>query len=161
MDALAAGQTAKIDYETTLEIITKIEATGDGEELPGEVRRFEGHTRPILSVAYSPTGKLIASGGGDKTVRIWNVEDESEGSSHIVLSHPVDKPAGVVQVAFSPDAKLLVSSGADGSIRVWDATASPPKLKQSLKSHAGMVKAMAFSPDGQQMKARPMLTWRW
>ena len=69
----------------------------------------------VTSVAFSPNGKLLASGGLDGTVRVWNP----------ATGQPVGAPIqagaqnGVVTVAFSPDGKLLASAGGDGTVTLW------------------------------------------
>src|SRR5262249_8730416 len=40
----------------------------------GELRVLAGHTRPIVSVALAPDGKLALTGGNDQTLRLWDVE---------------------------------------------------------------------------------------
>ena len=68
----------------------------------------------VTSVAFSPDGKLLASGGLDGTVRVWNAATRQPVGAPLHAS-----AQGVTWVAFSPDGKLLASGGANGTVRLW------------------------------------------
>ena len=74
----------------------------------------------VHAVAFSPDGKLLATGEGDGTVRAWNP------ATHRPVGAPLQTgngPAGSVNVlAFSPGGTLLVSGGDDGTVRLWQAS---------------------------------------
>ncbi len=78
------------------------------------LRFLGGHSDDILSVAFSPDGRIIASGSNDNTIKLWRASDGKllrilEGHSRIVSS-----------VVFSPDGRTLVSGSFDGTQRVWN-----------------------------------------
>src|SRR5207249_6323040 len=70
-------------------------------------RTFYGHSFPVTSVAFSPDGKRLVSGSGDKTVRIW---DAATGQTLLILGQHA-KP--VYAVAFSPNGQRVASAGGE------------------------------------------------
>ncbi|THH13419.1 hypothetical protein EW146_g6789, partial [Bondarzewia mesenterica] len=100
------------------------------------------HTSWVNSVAFSPDGKHIVSGSGDKTIRVWDAETGA------AVSAPFEgHTLGVTSVAFSPDGKRIVSGSGDTTIRVWDAETGAA-VSVPFKGHASWVTSVAFSPDG-------------
>lgn len=105
-----------------------------------EVRAsVQAHPNDIQSVAFSPKGSRILTGGGDNTVRVWDPTTLDEIGNPLVGHH-----GQVSSVTFSPDGTRFVSGGFDGSVRVWDATTAVPILAKQGRE----IRAVAFSPDG-------------
>src|SRR5262249_39663519 len=73
---------------------------------------LKGNCRYILAVAFSPNGKLVASGSGDRTVRL---RDPATGQGRGTLKGHSD---WVWSVTFSPDGKLVASGSGDRTVRL-------------------------------------------
>jgi WD40 repeat protein len=103
------------------------------------------HWGAVNAVAYSPDGKLVASGGNDHVVRLWNAQTRRQVG---VLRGHQDT---IFAVAFSPVGNTLASASADKTVRLWDITANTPKLRQVLQGHEDEVFSVAFAVDGKML----------
>ena len=104
------------------------------------LKLLTGHTDSVLTVAFSPSGNTLASGGADGTVRGWNVR--SGTLFETITAHG----RSVRSVRFSPDGSTLASAGADKLIRLWDVWNG--ELRRTFVGHLESVDTVAFSPDG-------------
>jgi WD40 repeat protein len=98
---------------------------------------------PGTSVAFSPDGQTVATGGADGNVRLWDAATQQE------IGPPMSsdlKP--VAAVTFSPDGTLVAAGSADGNVQLWD-TATQQEAGSALVAGAAEVDALAFSPDGK------------
>jgi RNA polymerase sigma factor (sigma-70 family) len=78
----------------------------------GKGQTLKGHTQPIVALAFSPDGDTLASGGWDKTVRLWNTKT---GKLIDILTCPDE----VWAVSFSPDGKTLAVGGQGHQLQLW------------------------------------------
>ncbi|MBY0523653.1 MAG: hypothetical protein K2R98_09640, partial [Gemmataceae bacterium] len=104
---------------------------------------FQGHAGSVGCVAFSKDGKLLATGGSDKTIRLWDV---ASGESIRVLYGHLDEVTGV---AFHPDGQQLASVSRDQTVRFWHL--DTVEVSRVLTGHQGHVWSAAFSPDGQRV----------
>lgn len=106
------------------------------------VATLRGHERDVDSVAFSPDGERIVSGGRDRTVKIWDAR-----SGEQIFS--LDGHQGFVRsVEFSHDGKTIVSGSYDDTVRLWD-----PKTGNEIQKLSSLsdVLDVTFSPDDQQV----------
>jgi WD40 repeat protein len=94
----------------------------------------------VLSVAWSPDGKILASGSDDQTVKL------PDGAVGKPLASLQGYTGDVYSVAWSPDGKTLATGSDDQTVKLWEAATG--KLLSSLQGHTGAVYSVAWSPDG-------------
>ena len=149
--------------------------------LKGEVQHspFEGHAGNVLSVAYSPDGKQIASSSSDGRVGVWDVSTGSRRTFKTInfridcvafspdgtqiatdigvfnlstgsfTRHAFGNKETVFSFSFSADGRLLASGSYYTSCKIWDA--SIPQSIVRLIGHMGEISDVAFFPDGKQI----------
>lgn len=100
---------------------------------------LEGHSEAVLNVAFSPSGRMLASGSGDTTVRMWDLNTECPDAT--LEGHT----GWVLYVAFSPDGKILASAGMDKNVFLWDVQSGKQK-GQPLKGHKNFITSLAWEP---------------
>jgi len=121
----------------------------------------------VVSMALSPDGKRIVSGGWDKTIKVWDVASSGElltinpsANNKHIQALDVGDVNGLRQtlssvapsLAFSPDGRQIASGHFSGEINIWDTATG--KLLMTLKGHKIPVFSIAFSPDGKRMASR-------
>ncbi|HEY5312834.1 MAG TPA: hypothetical protein VIK18_09955, partial [Pirellulales bacterium] len=104
------------------------------------------HRGSLISMAVSPDGKQVATGGLDGVIRIW------EAISGKLVRMLEGHDSYVYSLSWSPDGDTLASAGSwDATIRLWDAhTGMPLRKFKTPKGYAGRV---AWSPDGTRLLA--------
>jgi WD40 repeat protein len=107
---------------------------------------LHGHTHTVTSVAFSPDGKILASGSWDDTIRLWDVATRQSLGAPLT-GHTTND---VTSVAFSPDGTILASGSQDKTIILWD-VATRQSLGAPLTGHTQYLRSVAFSPDGKTL----------
>ncbi|MDF2440632.1 MAG: hypothetical protein JWN98_1616, partial [Abditibacteriota bacterium] len=101
------------------------------------------HAGGVRTLAWSPDGKTLASGGADKAVKLWSLPAGT-------LKTTLPFHSGEVRsIAWSPDGSTLASGSADHVVRLWNA--QNDTLRKALAPHTGEVRAVVFSPDGSTL----------
>jgi WD40 repeat protein len=109
------------------------------------LKTLPAHKGAVHCLAISADGKTVASGAGDRRVKLWRL-DESKAELDEIRS--LSGHTGAVRcVAFSPNGAWLASGGDDRGVWLWD-RATGKKIQDSRRDHLGPVTALAIYSDG-------------
>lgn len=131
--------------ETIRDILGNLEQLSGKGELRPQLSLQTGHSSWVTTIAYSPDGRLLASGSQDSRVRIWDLES---GLTRFVLP---GHPNGVVALAFSPDNRILATGGNDGVVHLWDVGTG--KVRRTLTGLGGVARGIFVTRDGTLVTA--------
>jgi WD40 repeat protein len=99
----------------------------------------------VNAISISPDGKLLASGGNDKAITLWDLTKDKVVVSDTLKTPDLKKPISGRGLAFSPDGRYLASGSHDNTAIIWQIETKKPW--QFLKGHTDGVKNLSFSTD--------------
>ncbi len=109
--------------------------------------RDDPHSSWVRALAFSPDGKTLAVAVNYAPPRLvfWDVP--TKRARHIV------ERTSVTSLAFSPDGTTLATGAIDAPLKLWDATTGRERFTLPHQRHLGVLKGLAFSPDGKLLAA--------
>jgi ribosome assembly protein 4 len=108
---------------------------------------MEGHTGPVLCAAFSRDSQMLATGSGDSTVRLWDIQTGMP-SNILTGAHK----SWILAVAWSSDNKYLLSACKDGTVQVWSQFDLDGRSSSiSLKGHLKPVTCAVWEPYGHRV----------
>uniref|UniRef100_A0A023FUZ6 Putative beta-transducin family wd-40 repeat protein n=1 Tax=Amblyomma parvum TaxID=251391 RepID=A0A023FUZ6_AMBPA len=129
-----------------------MEVDGNVEIPSSRATILRGHESEVFICAWNPTSDLLASGSGDSTARIWNMNDNSPSPNQLVLRHCIQKggtevPSNkdVTSLDWNSDGTLLATGSYDGFARIWT---TDGHLASTLGQHKGPIFALKWNRKG-------------
>jgi len=99
------------------------------------------HFPEVNAIAFNPDGSKIASGGTDKTIKLWDVKSSTEQAGYEGHTAGI----GFKSLDWSPDGKLIAAGSRNDAIRIWEADTGTEYAV--LHGHSDEITGISFSPD--------------
>jgi polar amino acid transport system permease protein len=102
-----------------------------------------GHDKDVTVLAFSPDGTILASGGADKIIVIWELESgevKGIGDGHF---------GAITTLVFDQQGRTLLSGSSDNKAKTWRVPGG--KVSGTYVGHLGIVKGVAFGPDAESL----------
>jgi serine/threonine protein kinase len=108
-----------------------------------DLTQLEAHVTWIRTLAFSPDGKHLASGGNEALLATWDL------AAGTIVQRFIGHTAPISKIVYTADARRLVSASYDNTVIVWDVASGQPQFV--LSGHKGPVRDIALSPSGQRL----------
>lgn len=129
------------------------------------IATLRGHTDRVRTLAISSDGLTLASGGNDRTIKIWDLSLNNTSNNapnapnnHLTINYQrstylkstlTEHIGAIYALAFLPNQNILISGSADWTIKIWDLSTN--QVIKTLEGHQGSIRALAVSPDGRTL----------
>ena len=104
---------------------------------------FTGHAGPLATIAFSPAGTLVASGGRDGVVKLWRPNSGEQVAALVGHRAPIN------QVAFNPIGGTVLSASDDSTVRVWSTAGVSGSFPLSSDAPLATRTRTSFSTGGR------------
>lgn len=137
----------KIDTENVIDIVYQPQALFRVRPVTRCTSSMPGHAEAVVSLSFSPDGQHLASGSGDTTLRLWDLNTETP--HYTCKGHR----QWVLCIAWAPDSTKIASSCKAGEVRVW-CPDTGNQLGKPMQGHKKWINGLSWEPFHKNPECR-------